>query len=213
MRPKICRWHARPHRAVADRVGRARAPSRGPAHGGTSRVRSRRTGRSVASGPSAAARLSRDHRPARARVCRRSRQRPERHGPAAGSPRADSTRPTGPSALARASDVARSRSSLGAADQAAASRKGRDDSAPLLRAQLELLERGEHALAARVGEVEGFDRTVAVWRLSTARAARSFVEALLDERGGEPVNYEAIGHVSSVHASLNGMPLQPAADD
>ncbi len=87
------------------------------------------------------------------------------------------------------------------------------DNAPLLRAQLELLEHGELALAARVGEAEGFDRTVAVWRLSTVRAARSFVEAVLDERGGEPVNYEAIGHVSSAHASLDGMPLQPAADD
>ena len=50
-------------------------------------------------------------------------------------------------------------------------RSGTDET-PLLRAQLELLDRGEHALAARVGETEGFDRTVAVWRLSTARAAR-----------------------------------------
>jgi tRNA-Thr(GGU) m(6)t(6)A37 methyltransferase TsaA len=87
------------------------------------------------------------------------------------------------------------------------------DRSPLLRAQLDLLARGESALAARIDESSGFDRTVAIWRLSTARAARSFVEALLDERGGEPVNYEAIGHVSSAHASLDGMPLQPAADD
>jgi tRNA-Thr(GGU) m(6)t(6)A37 methyltransferase TsaA len=52
-----------------------------------------------------------------------------------------------------------------------------------------------------------------VWRLSTARAARSFVEALLDERLGEPINYEAIGYVRSAHTSLDGMPLQPAADE
>jgi tRNA-Thr(GGU) m(6)t(6)A37 methyltransferase TsaA len=90
-------------------------------------------------------------------------------------------------------------------------RNGTDET-PLLRAQLELLDRGEHALAARVGETEGFDRTIAVWRLSTARAARSFIEALLDERLGEPINYEAIGYVRSGHTSLDGMPLQPAAD-
>ena len=84
---------------------------------------------------------------------------------------------------------------------------------PLLRAQLQRLEKGELKLAERVGETEGFDRTVAVWRLSTARAARSFVEALLDERLGEPINYEAIGYVRSAHTSLEGMPLQPAADE
>jgi len=86
------------------------------------------------------------------------------------------------------------------------------DRTPLLRSQLTLLARGEYALAARVGESSGFERTVAVWRLSTAKAARAFVEALLDERGGDPVNYEAIGHVHSSHTSLDGMPLQPAAD-
>jgi tRNA-Thr(GGU) m(6)t(6)A37 methyltransferase TsaA len=87
------------------------------------------------------------------------------------------------------------------------------DETPLLRAQLELLERGELAMAGQVAATAGFDRTVAVWRLSTARAARSFVEALLDERIGEPIIYEAIGYVRSPHTSLDGMPLQPAADD
>ena len=91
-------------------------------------------------------------------------------------------------------------------------RSGSDET-PLLRAQLQLLEKGELKLAERVGETDGFDRTVAVWRLSTARAARSFVEALLDERLGEPINYEAIGYVRSAHTSLDGMPLQPAADE
>jgi tRNA (adenine37-N6)-methyltransferase len=92
------------------------------------------------------------------------------------------------------------------------SRAGSDQTA-LLHAQLAVLARGEHTLGARVAEARGFDRTVAVWRLSTARAARAFVEALLDRRGGGPVNYEAIGHVHSSHSSLEGMPLQPAADD
>jgi len=86
------------------------------------------------------------------------------------------------------------------------------DRTPLLRSQLAVLARGEYALAARVGDSTGFERTVAIWRLSTAKAARAFVEALLDERGGGPVNYEAIGHVHSAHTSLDGMPLQPAAD-
>ncbi len=90
-------------------------------------------------------------------------------------------------------------------------RAGKDHHA-LLRAQLAVLEQGEHLLIRRVAESEGFERTVAVWRLTTGRAARAFVEALLDERSGDPVQYEAIGHVSSAHTSLDGMPLQPAAD-
>ncbi len=87
------------------------------------------------------------------------------------------------------------------------------DNTPLLTAQLEVLEAGESDLAERIGRLSGFQRTVAVWRLTTARAARAFVEALLDERSGEPVQYEAIGHVAAPqHVSLDGMPLQPAAD-
>jgi tRNA-Thr(GGU) m(6)t(6)A37 methyltransferase TsaA len=82
----------------------------------------------------------------------------------------------------------------------------------LLRAQLEELERDEHGLVERVAASEGFDRTVAMWRLTSARAARAFVEALLDERAEEPVQYHAIGIVRSAHAQLDGMPLQPAAD-
>jgi len=86
------------------------------------------------------------------------------------------------------------------------------DRRPLLRAQLAELERGENGLVGRVAESEGFDRTVALWRLTSARAARAFVEALLDERADEPVQYHAIGFVRSAHAELDGMPLQPAAD-
>jgi tRNA-Thr(GGU) m(6)t(6)A37 methyltransferase TsaA len=91
------------------------------------------------------------------------------------------------------------------------SRAGRDRTR-LLQSQLSILARGEYALAARLEQTVDFDRTVAIWRLSTARAARSFVEALLDERGGGSVNYEAIGYVNSTHRSLDGMPLQPGAD-
>jgi tRNA-Thr(GGU) m(6)t(6)A37 methyltransferase TsaA len=87
------------------------------------------------------------------------------------------------------------------------------DEVPLLQAQLAILERGEHALVCRVAESGGFERTVAVWRLSAGRAARAFIEALLDQRTGNPVHYEAIGYVSSAHTTLDGMPLQPAADD
>ena len=86
------------------------------------------------------------------------------------------------------------------------------DRTPLLRAQLEELERGENSLVQRVAASEGFDRTVAMWRLTSARAARAFVEALLDERAEEPVQYHAIGVVRSSHRELDGMPLQPAAD-
>lgn len=86
------------------------------------------------------------------------------------------------------------------------------DRRPLLRAQLEILERDELHLAGAAAESVGFDHTVALWRLTTARASRAFVEALLDERADEPVQYNAIGYVSSTHASLDGMPLQPAAD-
>ena len=87
-----------------------------------------------------------------------------------------------------------------------------EDTGPLLRAQLAMLQDAEEGLADRVSQAEGFDRTVAVWRLTSARAARAFVEALLDDRSGDPVAYEAIGYVSSAHTSLDGMPLQPGAD-
>ena len=86
------------------------------------------------------------------------------------------------------------------------------DATRLLQAQLDRLERGESALARHVSEAGGFDKTIIAWRLSTARAARAFVEALLDERIGDPINYEAIGHIQSAHDTLDGMPLQPAAD-
>lgn len=87
------------------------------------------------------------------------------------------------------------------------------DSDSLLRKQEALLARTERALERRAAAASGFDRTLALWRLSVARGAASFVESLLDERTVEPVIYRPIGHVASPHADLDGMPLQPIADE
>ena len=86
------------------------------------------------------------------------------------------------------------------------------DAAPLLRAQARLLARTDRALEVQLQAVDGFDRTLLLWRLSTARAALAFVDALLDSRTVEPVVYRPIGYVSSPHTKLEGMPLQPIAD-
>jgi tRNA-Thr(GGU) m(6)t(6)A37 methyltransferase TsaA len=91
-------------------------------------------------------------------------------------------------------------------------RAGHDPGELLARQEL-LLARAERGLERRAVEVEAEPaRTLALWRLSTARAARSFVEAVLGRREGEQVVYRAIGRVVSGHASLDGMPLQPQAD-
>ncbi|MGL6280695.1 MAG: TrmO family methyltransferase domain-containing protein [Gaiella sp.] len=90
-------------------------------------------------------------------------------------------------------------------------RSGADPTA-LLAAQLQDLEEIEARLARDVGAAGGIERTIALWRLANARGARTFVEALLDERAGDPITYVAIGVVRSPHASLDGMPLQPQAD-
>jgi len=87
------------------------------------------------------------------------------------------------------------------------------DPAPLLRAQASLLARAELALERQVRDAAGFERTLALWRLSVLRAALSFVEALLDRRTVEPVVYRPIGLVASAHTDLDGMPLQPIADE
>ena len=86
------------------------------------------------------------------------------------------------------------------------------DPAPLLREQAAALAVTERSLEAQVGSTSGFDRTLALWRLSMGRAALSFVEGLLDSRTVEPIVYRPIGYVISPHASLDGMPLQPIAD-
>lgn len=90
-------------------------------------------------------------------------------------------------------------------------RAGRDP-ATLLREQAAVLALTERSLEAQVESTSGFDRTLALWRLSMGRAALSFVEGLLDSRTVEPVVYRPIGYVLSPHSDLDGMPLQPIAD-
>ena len=86
------------------------------------------------------------------------------------------------------------------------------DATRLLQAQLDRLERGEQRTRPACFRSRRIRPDDHCWRLSTVRAARAFVEALLDERIGDPINYEAIGHIQSAHDTLDGMPLQPAAD-
>ncbi len=91
-------------------------------------------------------------------------------------------------------------------------RAGTDPEA-LLRDQAAFLIRGELALERHLRGAESFERTLVLWRLSVVRAALSFVEALLDRRAVDPVVYRPIGVVASQHTELDGMPLQPIADD
>jgi tRNA (adenine37-N6)-methyltransferase len=86
------------------------------------------------------------------------------------------------------------------------------DPAGLLSDQTLVLARAERALERQLAAAAGFDRTLVLWRLSVARAALSFVEALLDSRTVEPVVYRPVGYVASAHSDLDGMPLQPLAD-
>ncbi len=86
------------------------------------------------------------------------------------------------------------------------------DPTPLLVEQAGALARTERALEAQLASSSGFDRTLALWRLSSGRAALAFVEALLEHRAAEPVVYRPIGYVVSAHTALDGMPLQPIAD-
>jgi len=86
------------------------------------------------------------------------------------------------------------------------------DPGPLLREQASALVKVERALERSVPSSEGFDRTLALWRLSIARGALSFVDAVLDKREVEPVVYRPIGFVLSPHTDLDGMPLQPISD-
>lgn len=86
------------------------------------------------------------------------------------------------------------------------------DPTPLLREQARALAVTERALERKLASTSSFERTLALWRLSVARAALSFVEALLESRTVEPIVYRPIGYVVSPHAELDGMPLQPIAD-
>ncbi len=87
------------------------------------------------------------------------------------------------------------------------------DPTGLLDRQAAVLARTERSLERQVGEAEGYARTLALWRLSSARAALAFVEALLDRRSLEPIVYRPIGVVTSPHTTLEGMPLQAIADE
>ena len=86
------------------------------------------------------------------------------------------------------------------------------DAEALLRVQATVLARAERSLERQTHEANDFDRTLLLWRLSVMRAALSFVEAVLDRRTVEPVVYRPIGVVASPHTELDGMPLQPIAD-
>jgi tRNA-Thr(GGU) m(6)t(6)A37 methyltransferase TsaA len=90
--------------------------------------------------------------------------------------------------------------------------RGGLDPTPLLERQAVEIARTERALEAQFASSPGFDKTLALWRLSAGRAALSFVEGLLDKRAAEPVVYRPIGYVVSQHRQLDGMPLQPIAD-
>src|SRR5262245_52535952 len=87
------------------------------------------------------------------------------------------------------------------------------DPSPLLARQAIVLARTERALDAQLASEGGFARTLALWRLSVCRGALSFVEAVLDNRTAEPVVYRPVGYVASPHAAMEGMPLQPIADE
>ena len=58
-----------------------------------------------------------------------------------------------------------------------------------------------------------FERTLALWRLSSTREARRFVDDLLGEGSRAAVVYRPIGVVRSAYAAFPGMPLQPQADE
>jgi tRNA-Thr(GGU) m(6)t(6)A37 methyltransferase TsaA len=86
------------------------------------------------------------------------------------------------------------------------------DPGELLERQATVLARTERALEDQLASSEGFDRTLALWRLSACRGALSFVEGLRDRRVAEPIVYRPIGYVVSPHAEIDGMPLQAMAD-
>jgi len=87
------------------------------------------------------------------------------------------------------------------------------DASALVQKQAEVLTQTEHALERQADGTNGFERTLALWRLSVARGAAAFVDALLDARTVEPVIYRPIGRIASQHFELDGMPLQPIADE
>ena len=90
--------------------------------------------------------------------------------------------------------------------------RARLDPRPLLDRQTTALVGIERALESQLASSSGFERTLALWRLTACRGAVSFVEGLLDSRSAEPVVYRPVGYVVSPHSEIDGMPLQPIAD-
>jgi tRNA (adenine37-N6)-methyltransferase len=82
----------------------------------------------------------------------------------------------------------------------------------LLERQARALVRIERALDAQLAAAAGFDRTLALWRLSASRGALAFVDGLLESWTEEPIVYRPIGYVVSPHSQIDGMPLQAMAD-
>lgn len=82
----------------------------------------------------------------------------------------------------------------------------------LLERQARVLVRIERALDAQLAAAAGFDRTLALWRLSASRGALAFVDGLLESWTEEPIVYRPIGYVVSPHSQIAGMPLQAMAD-
>jgi tRNA-Thr(GGU) m(6)t(6)A37 methyltransferase TsaA len=86
------------------------------------------------------------------------------------------------------------------------------DAQPLLERQASTLAGLERALADRFSTAHGFERTLALWRLSACRGALAFVDGELDNRPTEPIVYKPVGYVVSPHLEMDGMPLQAMAD-
>jgi tRNA-Thr(GGU) m(6)t(6)A37 methyltransferase TsaA len=87
------------------------------------------------------------------------------------------------------------------------------DWTPLLERQHALLISQERSLGLQAGASAGFDRVLDLWRLSSVRAAIRFVQDLGGLEAHGAVLYRPIGRVRSAWSSLDGMPLQPLADE
>lgn len=90
-------------------------------------------------------------------------------------------------------------------------RAGSDATTLLERQGVILAELEQRALDLAL-EATDFERTLALWRLSSTREARRFVADLLGIGSRAAIVYRPIGVVRSGHEQLPGMPLQPSAD-
>ena len=83
----------------------------------------------------------------------------------------------------------------------------------LLERQAAILATLEQSALDHALDAAGFERTLALWRLSSTREARRFVADLLGVGSRSTVVYRPIGVVRSRYDALPGMPLQPTADE